>query len=61
MSIFFNIAVCSLVEVGQCFKGACCLHHQGDELTMEAVNISETSVNFGETTRRYIQEGYLFI
>jgi hypothetical protein len=33
------------VEVGRRFRGAYCLHHQGDE-----------SVYFNVTTRRYIQE-----
>jgi hypothetical protein len=25
------VASCSLVEVYRSFRGACCLHHQGDE------------------------------
>jgi hypothetical protein len=28
MSVFWAVALCSLVEVYQCFRGACCLHHQ---------------------------------
>jgi hypothetical protein len=50
-----NVAPCSLVEVYRRFRGACCLHHQGDEslvaLMMEAASTSETSVNFYQTTR----------
>jgi hypothetical protein len=40
--------VCSLVEVYRRFRGACCLHHQGDEVA----STSETSVNLYQTTRR---------
>jgi len=25
------IALCSLIEVDRCFRGAYCLHHQGDD------------------------------
>lgn len=31
MAVFWNVASCDLVEVYGCFKGACRLHHQGDE------------------------------
>jgi hypothetical protein len=30
MSVFWIVAPCILVEVFRRFKGACCLHHQGD-------------------------------
>jgi hypothetical protein len=52
MAVFKVVALCSLVEVYQCFRGACCLHHQGDEFAMmiEATSTSETSVNFYQTT-----------
>jgi hypothetical protein len=30
MAVFWVVAPCRLVEVYQCFRGACCLHHQGD-------------------------------
>jgi hypothetical protein len=30
MSIFWDVAPCSLVEIDRCFRGAYCLHHQGD-------------------------------
>jgi hypothetical protein len=39
------------------FRGTYFLHHQSDDLMMEAVSTSETSVNFNVTTRRYIPEG----
>jgi hypothetical protein len=48
MTAFWDIEPCSLVEVDRRFIA----------LTMEAVNTSETSVNFYETTRRNIPEGY---
>jgi hypothetical protein len=31
MALFRVVAPCSLVEVYRRFRGACCLHHQGDE------------------------------
>jgi hypothetical protein len=31
MTVFWVVVPCSLVEVCQRFKGACYLHHQGDE------------------------------
>jgi hypothetical protein len=58
---FWDIAPCSLVGVDRLFRGAYCLHRQGDygfiTMMMEAVRTSETSVYFNETTRRYIPEG----
>jgi hypothetical protein len=30
MSIFWDVAPCSLVEIDRRFRGAYCLHHQGD-------------------------------
>jgi hypothetical protein len=48
----WDVTPCSRIEVYRRFRGAYCLHHQVDE----SVRISETSVNFNETTRRYIPE-----
>jgi hypothetical protein len=48
MIVFWDIAPCSLVQVDRRFRGAYCLHPQGDE----------TSVYFNKTTRRCIPEGY---
>jgi hypothetical protein len=31
MAVFWVVAPCSLVEVNQCFRGGCCLYHQGDD------------------------------
>jgi hypothetical protein len=48
MAVFWVVVPCSLVEVYQHFRGACCLHHQGDE----AESTSETTlVNFIQTTQ----------
>jgi hypothetical protein len=44
MAVFCVVAPCSLVEINGCFRGAYCLHHQGDA--------SEMSENFYQTTRR---------
>jgi uncharacterized membrane protein (DUF485 family) len=57
--VFWDVALCSHVEVDRRFKGAYCLHHQGDEFTalmMEAVRTCETSSNFNVTTWLYITE-----
>jgi hypothetical protein len=51
-----DIAPYSLVEVDRRFTGAYCLHHVA--LMIDAISISETSVYFYETTRRYISESY---
>jgi hypothetical protein len=58
MTALWDVAPCSLVEVYGRFRGAYCLHYEGDDrMMMEAVNTSETSVNFDETTRGIIPEG----
>jgi hypothetical protein len=44
MTAFWDIEPRSLVEVTRRFRGAYCVHHQGDE----------TSMYFNETTWRYI-------
>jgi hypothetical protein len=38
MAVFWVVALCSLVEVYQRFRGPCCLHHQGDETHMNVFN-----------------------
>jgi hypothetical protein len=35
MAVFWVVAPCSLVEVYRRFRGACCLHHQGDRNNRE--------------------------
>jgi hypothetical protein len=46
MTVFWDVAPKGLVEVHRHFRGACRLHHQGDE----------SSVNFYQTTRRNIPQ-----
>jgi hypothetical protein len=46
MTVFWNVAPCSLVEIDRCFRATYCLHHQCDLLIAvmtEAVSSSETS------------------
>jgi hypothetical protein len=31
MAVFWVVTPCSLVEVYECFRGICCLQHQGDD------------------------------
>jgi hypothetical protein len=33
MTVFWDVAPCSLVDVYRRFRGTYCLHHQGDECT----------------------------
>jgi hypothetical protein len=47
MAVLWVVAPHCLVEVYWHFRGACCLHHQGD---VEAASTSEMSVNFYQTT-----------
>jgi hypothetical protein len=30
VTVFWDVAPCSLIEVHRGFRGTCCLHHQGD-------------------------------
>jgi hypothetical protein len=53
-TVFRDVARCSLVEVYQCFRGAIASIIRA--MKMEAVNTSETSVNFYETTPCNIPE-----
>jgi hypothetical protein len=48
MAVFWVVGLCNLVEVYRRFRGACCLHHQGDE----AASTSATSVDLYQTTWR---------
>jgi hypothetical protein len=32
MAVFWDVATCSLVEIDRRFKGAYCLHQQGDDM-----------------------------
>jgi hypothetical protein len=55
MTVFWDVAPCSLVEIYRRFRDACCLHHQV-AMMMEAVSISVTSVNFYQAARPNISE-----
>jgi hypothetical protein len=48
MAVFWVVAPCSLAEVYRRFRGACCLHHKGDE----TASTSETPVYFYQTALR---------
>jgi hypothetical protein len=43
LSVFWDVASCSLVEVYRRFRGAFCLHHQGDDLKIGIEPTPETS------------------
>jgi hypothetical protein len=52
MTVFWDAAPCSLLEVYRRFRGACC----AIALMMETANTSETPVSFYQATRRNILE-----
>jgi hypothetical protein len=58
---FWDVMICSLVDICQRFGGICCLHIQGKEysycstLKMEAAD-SSNIVNLYQTTQRHIPE-----
>jgi hypothetical protein len=58
MTVFRVVAPCSLVEVYQRLRGACCLHPSSTitALMMEAASTSETSVNLYQTVQCNNQE-----
>jgi hypothetical protein len=49
--VFWDVALCSHVEVDRRFRGAYCLHYQGDDdgLMTQAERTLETSDNFNVT------------
>jgi hypothetical protein len=61
MAAFWVIAQFSVVDVYRCFRGACCLHYQGDVLVMEAASFPETSVNFTRLHGATKQKTVIFI
>jgi hypothetical protein len=36
MTVFWGVVLCSVVEIGRCFRGAYCLHHQRSVSLCEA-------------------------
>jgi hypothetical protein len=58
MTVMWNIAPCSLVEIVRHFRGAYYLYHQGGDIAqmMEAVCTSEMTDYYTETTRYYVAE-----
>jgi hypothetical protein len=40
LTVFWDIAPCSLAEVDRRLKGACCLHHQGNTMDICLIKIS---------------------
>jgi hypothetical protein len=48
MTVIWDVASCSLGDIGRRFIGVDCLHHQ-DPLITEVISASETSANFYRT------------
>jgi hypothetical protein len=51
ISVFWDVAPCSLIEIDRLFRGAYCFHHQGDR----PVSTCVTSVK-DDTTRRITED-----
>jgi hypothetical protein len=56
MSVFWDVALCSLVEVYRRFTDAYCLLSSFIALILEAVSTSETSFSIYKTARYKIPE-----
>jgi hypothetical protein len=56
MTVLWDVAPCSLVEVYRRFRCVFCLHQGDDTLKMEAARTSETSVDFYQTIPLNIPE-----
>jgi hypothetical protein len=63
ITVFWDVAPCSLKNVYRRFRGACCFHHEEFlarglfiALMMEAESTTETSVKFYQTTWLNIPE-----
>jgi hypothetical protein len=60
MTLSWDLSLYNVVEIDRRFRGAYSFHHAHFDLLVEAVNASETLVNFYVTTRRNILEASLF-
>jgi hypothetical protein len=59
MSVLWDVASCSLVEIDRRFRGIYCLHHRPEE---EKLCFSETIDHLHKTTRHSITEdGHLHV
>jgi hypothetical protein len=59
MTVFWDVALCCVVDVYWCFGDAYCLHHQCD-LMMEAACTFEVSVSFYQTAQCHVpDDGHL--
>jgi hypothetical protein len=56
MAVFWDVALCSLVDINQCLRGAPNPRCYIITLMKEAVSFSEMSVNIFWSTQRNIQE-----
>jgi hypothetical protein len=58
MAVFWVIVPCSLVEVCHCFRGAYCLHHQGDHSEMLTYFYQTTQPNSQEDSYLQVQTNF---
>jgi hypothetical protein len=56
MTVFWDMAPWSLVQVDWRFRDAYYLHHHGDEMIIVAARVSQNSVHICRSTQRYIPE-----
>jgi hypothetical protein len=55
MTVFWVVVPCSLVKVYRRFRGACCLHHQGDR-HLEELSFSHRSLNIVRSVKSMRQK-----
>jgi hypothetical protein len=44
MTVFWDVVLCSVVEVYYCFRGAYCLHHQGTDYRLHSATSQKTVI-----------------
>jgi hypothetical protein len=67
-TVFWDVELCSLVEVYRRFRGACCLHHQGALsgfgrwlLTWEAIHVVQSGIDANFTPGSPMFHCYILI
>jgi hypothetical protein len=55
MSVFWDAVPCGLIETNRCFRGASCLHHQGDDRPTHGPTSQNTSSIYVHRRRENLQ------